>query len=132
MKARVTLAAGKALNELLPDQIVTMKRRIASGTDIHLEPFTAYTEEYAAYKKKRKRTRNVNMNLTGRMLGSIVWEVSRSGWKHIGRIFFNSEKQRLKAKGNTEYGREFFGLTKRQWQVFRKRLEAKMREAIKQ
>ena len=135
MKARVLTAGGDALEQLLPDQIATMKRRIRSGEDVKGGTFKPYSKAYAALKQASGRnTTPVDMTLTGRMLASIVWEVKAElsgGVRMVGRIFLNSDRQLKKAIGNVAHGRDWFGFTKRQWQVFKKRLEAKLREAIK-
>ena len=132
MKAKIAYAAAHAMDELLPDQIATMKRRIQAGLDVNNTAFTEYSEQYEKAKRAAGRnTATVDMTYSGRMLAAITWSAQRSGWKYIGRIFLNSAAQLAKAKGNTERGREWFGFTARQWQVFMERLQARLREAIR-
>jgi hypothetical protein len=129
MKAKIAYAAAHAMDELLPDQISTMERRLDANLDVNNARFKEYHPDYA--KRKGVDPSNVNMELTGRMRGSMTWATQRSGWKYVGRIFLNSAAQLAKAKGNTERGREWFGFTARQWEVFMERLEARLREAIR-
>ena len=70
MKAKIAYAAAHAMDELLPDQISTMERRLDANLDVNNAAFDPpYSPAYA--KRKGVDPSKVNMELTGRMRGSI-------------------------------------------------------------
>lgn len=109
---------------LLEEAITEIRIRTQSGRDKDGKQFKPYSE---AYKKKRfKKGRNTRPDLlwSGAMLTAINQSVDKRNGTIEGTIFFNSSREALKAKGNIENGREFFGFSREQITRITKKLSS--------
>lgn len=93
-------------------QIVT---RTSKGFDVTGKEFQRYTKRYEKFKTDKGRNARPDLTFTGRMLAAIQTRVEKVGSSLIGRIFFSSSREAVKASGNQKR-RNFFGLSEEQKQ----------------
>ena len=118
MKKRVT-DTEKSVWLLATDVIIGIKARTLKGTDMYLQKFEAYTEQYKAYKGSKGRSTTPNLVFRGTMLNSMAYKKISNG----ARLYFNTVNERVKASANHNgYKRYFFGLDKNQSKYITKQL----------
>lgn len=101
------------LARALEDIKTEIKIRTRSMRGADGQPFDELTPKYKKYKENEGRRGVPDLTFSGQMLSSITTVVRKYGKTIEGRIFFNSAKQALKAKGNQRI-RRFFALSREQ------------------
>lgn len=85
--------------------IITFRTR--KGLDADGQRFKPYTKKYIPYRRKKKlQTQNVDLTVTGHMLGSMQGKVTGPGEITVE---FNGTKEIAKAAGNSNK-RDFFDI----------------------
>jgi hypothetical protein len=85
--------------------------------------FTPYTEKYAKFRQQRgRKIFPVDLNFTGRMLGSMTTERVRSG---VQRIKFSRAEESRKAYFNNQK-RPFFGFSQSEKAILAKFFRSKL------
>ena len=103
---------------LANDIIDDIQERTRKGFDRNNRTFEKYTVSYAREKVEKYGSSRPNLTRTGKMLNSITWKKINNGI----RIYFNSDQQLKKARGNQKK-RKFFGLDPLQRKRIRKDLK---------
>lgn len=122
MKKKATNMLKNYLPLYANDVKLSIINRTQSGKDINNKTFKPYSKAYAAKKTSSK----VNLTDTGQMLNSIDWKKIKYGV----RMYFNSNEQRAKARGNQKT-RKFFGFDPKSKERLQKKLQAIYLKALK-
>lgn len=124
----VTRTIDQHLGQIISDEVTQMKIRISQGRDVKNESFKRYSPKYKDFREaKGRQTSPVDLTFTGKMLASITHNIQPKGDTTEATVFFGSAAEALKAKGNIENGRNFFGFTQEQLV----RIQDKLRKVIK-
>lgn len=101
--------------KLMAESIKTgISNRTQKGKDFNGKSFGKYTKQYA----KKKGSNNVNLHVSGNMLESIKYEISRGKMR-----FYYTGNEGKKAHGNqVKNGRKFFGVDKEQIALLKKKI----------
>lgn len=124
---KTSKALGQALNDARA-QIITRTKggRGSQGA------FKGYSEQYLKFKTSKGRNSTVDLTFTGKMLKAIQVRVEKVSTGLLGRIFFASTQEAIKARvhhlGEGKMPeRRFFELTEQQL----KEITRKIRDALK-
>lgn len=115
IKAMVALVPKKinlALLKTAQKGVTILKKRTAKGVGFDEKPFADYSAKYALFRKSRgRKTSPVDLNFSGRMLGSIA--ARRSG-NNLALIYFTRATESKKAamiQNNDKKPRLFWGFS---------------------
>jgi len=105
-----------------------MVQRIQRGFDKDGQPFKDYTDKYKRFKAGSGRVISpVNLTFRFKMLRAISSKAIEGGFE----LFFSSYKEALKAQGNIDKGRDFWGLTSREYDFVVDKFNKSIEEALR-
>ena len=99
----------RALSITAQEGINIIEDRTEKGVGYKGGVFAPYTEKYAIFRSNRGRGKNVNLEFTGRMLGSMTSKADRKK----ATIFFTRAEEAKKAAMNNKT-RPFFGFNRQE------------------
>lgn len=112
----------RELKLAINDAATEIVTRTRSQKDARGATFKALTPIYKKFKARKGRAAVPDLTYSGKMLASITSTVERLADGLLGRIFFSSQKEAEKARGNMKI-RKFFELSKDQVNKIRNRLQ---------
>ena len=105
----VSQSIKRALSITAQEGINIIEQRTADGIGYKGGAFKEYSEKYARFRAARGRGDNVDLQFTGRMLGSMTSKADR----REAKIFFTRAEEAKKAAMNNKT-RPFFGFNRKE------------------
>lgn len=99
----------RALSITAQEGINIIESRTESGVGFKAGRFKPYTEKYKAFRRKKGRGKDVDLQFTGRMLGSMTSKATDKK----ATIFFTRGEEAKKAAMNNKT-RPFFGFNRKE------------------
>jgi hypothetical protein len=99
----------RALSRTAQEGINIIQDRTEDGKGYKSGAFKGYSEKYAKFRRKKGRGKKVDLQFTGRMLGSMTSKAD----KKKANIFFTRATEAKKAAMNNKT-RPFFGFSKKE------------------